>query len=112
RGLGYPRQRVIASEPFRTAARNRLGDPEKRMEGMWPGQGPFRGRKRGETMRLANRVALITGSTSGIGQACAERFAQEGARVITNGFPPERGEQVAAEIRGRGGAAAYCQADV
>jgi NAD(P)-dependent dehydrogenase (short-subunit alcohol dehydrogenase family) len=62
--------------------------------------------------RLVNRVAIITGSTSGIGRACAERFAEEGASVVLNGFPPERGEQVAAEIRARGGSAHYCRADV
>src|SRR5437879_3321754 len=62
--------------------------------------------------RLANRVAIITGSTSGIGRACAERFAEEGARVIINGFPSERGEEVAEGIRSAGGMARYCRADV
>lgn len=62
--------------------------------------------------RLANRVAIITGSTSGIGRACAERFAEEGARVIINGFPSEREEEVAEGIRAAGGMACYCSADV
>src|SRR5947209_4731369 len=62
--------------------------------------------------RLTDRVAIITGSTSGIGKACAARFAEEGARVVVNGFPPERGEQVAAAIRAGGGSAQYCRADV
>ncbi len=35
-------------------------------------------------MRLANKVALITGSSQGIGRAIAERFAQEGADVVIN----------------------------
>src|SRR5947208_8903776 len=63
-------------------------------------------------MRLANKVAIVTGSSSGIGRACADRFAAEGARVVVNGFPAERGEQVAEGIRAQGGDACYCPADV
>ena len=36
-------------------------------------------------MRLQDKVAVITGSTQGIGRATALRFAREGARVIVNG---------------------------
>ncbi|MEZ4730090.1 MAG: glucose 1-dehydrogenase [Caldilineaceae bacterium] len=65
-------------------------------------------------MRLANQVALITGSTAGIGRACAERFAAEGATVILNddGRQADWGEQTVAQICERGGKAAYIQADM
>jgi NAD(P)-dependent dehydrogenase (short-subunit alcohol dehydrogenase family) len=62
--------------------------------------------------RLAGKVAIITGSTSGIGRRTAEVFAQEGARVVVSGRRAERGEQVAADIRAAGGEARFFQADV
>jgi len=63
-------------------------------------------------MRLAGKVALITGGTSGIGSATAVRFAAEGAAVAITGRNPERGEQVVEEIVANGGDALFIRSDV
>jgi NAD(P)-dependent dehydrogenase (short-subunit alcohol dehydrogenase family) len=51
-------------------------------------------------MQLHNQVALITGGTSGIGEAVALLFAREGARVAFTGRSRERGEAVLGKIAG------------
>jgi NAD(P)-dependent dehydrogenase (short-subunit alcohol dehydrogenase family) len=63
---------------------------------------------------LQGKVAIVTGSSTGIGKACAGRFAEEGARVVVSdeGVEPEMGQQVAADIRANGGTATYLAADV
>jgi NAD(P)-dependent dehydrogenase (short-subunit alcohol dehydrogenase family) len=51
-------------------------------------------------LRLADRVAVITGAGSGIGRATAERFAQEGARVVCFDTDTEAAGAVAADVNG------------
>jgi len=52
------------------------------------------------TGRLQDKVAIVTGGASGIGAACARRFAEEGAIVVLTDLQEELGQQVAAEIGG------------
>jgi NAD(P)-dependent dehydrogenase (short-subunit alcohol dehydrogenase family) len=59
--------------------------------------------------RLRNRIAVITGATSGIGRACAEVFAKEGATVVVVGRRKEVGEALAASL---GHGSVFVPADV
>ncbi|MHB8218092.1 MAG: SDR family NAD(P)-dependent oxidoreductase [Candidatus Sulfotelmatobacter sp.] len=63
-------------------------------------------------MRLKNKIALITGGTSGIGEATAEVFAREGAKVAITGRNEARGNSVAEKIEQEGGKALFIQTDV
>lgn len=63
-------------------------------------------------MRLKNKVALITGGTSGIGSATALVFAREGASVAITGRNSERGERVVQDITNDGGKAVFIKSDV
>jgi len=62
--------------------------------------------------RLTDKIAIITGATSGIGKATAKVFAREGALVAVVGRREIEGREVVSEIIAAGGTAAYFAADV
>lgn len=64
------------------------------------------------TARLQHKIAFITGGGSGIGAATAERFAEEGARVVICGRRREPLDEVVGRIRAAGGQAEAVVADV
>jgi NAD(P)-dependent dehydrogenase (short-subunit alcohol dehydrogenase family) len=60
-------------------------------------------------MRLAGKIAIVTGAASGIGEATAKRFAEEGASVVVSDINDEGGNRVVGEIAGE---STYVHADV
>jgi NAD(P)-dependent dehydrogenase (short-subunit alcohol dehydrogenase family) len=63
-------------------------------------------------MRLRDKVALITGGTSGIGEATALLFAHEGSRVAITGRNETRGHAVTTKVLEAGGEAIFLRTDV
>ncbi|MEA5388613.1 SDR family oxidoreductase [Haloarculaceae archaeon H-GB11] len=64
------------------------------------------------SQRFASDVAVVTGSTSGIGEGIARRLAAEGATVVVTGRTAEAGERVVDDLRSTGAEAAFVEADL
>jgi NAD(P)-dependent dehydrogenase (short-subunit alcohol dehydrogenase family) len=61
---------------------------------------------------FADKVAIVTGATSGIGRAAALAFAREGANVVVAGRREAEGADTVQQIQGAGGEATFVRADV
>jgi NAD(P)-dependent dehydrogenase (short-subunit alcohol dehydrogenase family) len=61
---------------------------------------------------MAGKVALVSGSTRGIGRSIAEHLAAQGARVVVTGRTVAKGEKVVSRIREAGGTAEFLRLDV
>jgi len=63
-------------------------------------------------MTFTGKSVLVTGSTTGIGEACAKVFAESGAKVMVSGRNEERGRAVALAIQAAGGSAQFMPVDL
>jgi NAD(P)-dependent dehydrogenase (short-subunit alcohol dehydrogenase family) len=70
------------------------------------------GRRMGNNLEFAGKVALITGGNRGIGAAAAKRVAELGAQVVITGRRQSEGRRLVNEIKGNSGSAAFIQADL
>jgi len=65
-----------------------------------------------DSQRLDGQTALVTGATSGLGRAIAQRLAQQGAQVVVHGRDPDRGADTVATIVEAAGTARFAAADL
>jgi NAD(P)-dependent dehydrogenase (short-subunit alcohol dehydrogenase family) len=63
-------------------------------------------------VRLANKVAIITGAGGGMGQVASQLFAAEGAKVVVAEFSEAAGAETVRAVKAAGGEATFVQADV
>lgn len=63
-------------------------------------------------MEFTEKVALVTGGASGIGQKCAEFFAREGAKVVIADFDEKDGKETEARLENAGSEAVFIKTDV
>jgi NAD(P)-dependent dehydrogenase (short-subunit alcohol dehydrogenase family) len=63
-------------------------------------------------MRLADKVAIITGAGSGMGRVAAQMFAAQGAKVLVAEYDEKAGAETTDLVRGAGGEATFIQSDV
>ena len=63
-------------------------------------------------MRFADQVVIVTGGAHGIGGACVEAFAAEGAAVVIADIDADGGQKTAEAIKAKGGRAQFIQTDV
>ena len=62
--------------------------------------------------QFSGKTALVTGGASGIGEACAHKFAGSGVKVVVADLDTARGEQTGAAIKEAGGEAIFVRVDV
>ncbi|HMA16021.1 MAG TPA: SDR family NAD(P)-dependent oxidoreductase [Kiloniellaceae bacterium] len=63
-------------------------------------------------MRLKDQVVVVTGASQGIGFACAQRFAAEGAKVVLSDIERAKGEEAAERLQADGAEAVFVACDV
>jgi NAD(P)-dependent dehydrogenase (short-subunit alcohol dehydrogenase family) len=61
---------------------------------------------------LQEKVAIVTGSAMGMGEATAKLFAEAGAKMVVADFNEEKGRKVASEIEASGGTAIFIKVDI